>query len=472
MKGQASWDYRPYSRLNEMHKREYPYISHIEPDRDSCTFEWFDNGNPEAKHSIQYQQRATDHPPVTIKAEGPEITLKGLKPDCEYEFSVFRTNEPEAKSDLRKFRTGYYPGKIVNYLHPRDDAYAFSGRCLATPGIVRTESGALLVSMDTFYHGTPSNLQFIFRSDNGGENWKYLCEIFPSFWGKLFCHRGRVYMLSVVNEYGDLQIGCSEDEGLHWGKPVTLFPGAGNGKDVGPHKSSSPVLYYKNRIWTAVEYGSWSRGYHESGVVSVSEDADLMKPENWSCTGFLRFNPEWEGASPKGGLNYIEGSVVAGPDGNIYNILRNNNNSIADGNLGKAVILKIDADNPEKKPEFCKIIDFNGGTTKFVVVKDEKTGIYYSIVNRVTGPSAINQRNIVSLAVSRDLLHWKIVKDLVDASDEAPEEVGLQYTDHIAVGEDLLFVTRTAYNHAWNFHDSNCITFHQEKNFRQLLAKV
>jgi hypothetical protein len=326
--------------------------------------------------------------------------------------------------------------------------------------------------MDTFYHGTPSNLQFIFKSGDGGKTWNYQCEIFPSFWGKLFYHRGRVYLLSVVNEYGDLQIGYSEDEGLHWSRPVTIFPGAGSGKDAGIHKSSSPVLIHKNRIWTAVEYGSWSRGYHESGVVSIPEDADLMKPGNWSCTGFLRFNPEWEGAFPRGGLNYIEGSVVAGPEGGLYNILRNNNVSAGCGSLGKAVILKIDAENPEKTPEFYKIIDFNGGASKFVVDRDRETGVYYSIVNRVTSPEALGQRNIVSLSVSRDLLHWHIVKDLIDASHEAPEEVGLQYTNHLAEGDDLLYVTRTAYNHAWNHHDSNCITFHREKNFRRLLGQA
>jgi hypothetical protein len=196
-----------------------------------------------------------------------------------------------------------------------------------------------------------------------------------------------------------------------------------------------------------------------------------MKPENWACTGFLRFNPEWEGASPKGGLSYIEGNVVVGPDGILYDMLRDNNNTAAEGNYGKAVLLKIDTEDPEKKPEFYKIIDFNGGAHKFVVSRDEKTGIYYSIINRATSSSATGQRNIASLAISGDLIHWKVVKDLINAVDEAPEEVGFQYVDHIALGEDLLFVSRTACNHAANHHDSNCITFHREKNFRRLLTQ-
>jgi hypothetical protein len=184
----------------------------------------------------------------------------------------------------------------------------------------------------------------------------------------------------------------------------------------------------------------------------------------------LRFNTEWEGARKDGDLNYIEGNVIAGPEGVLYNILRNNNNDgQITGNLGKAVILKLDADDPEKKQEFVANIDFNGGYTKFVIDRDESTGMYYSIVNRATDPSSYGQRNIASLAVSKDLRQWKIVKDLLNAQDEDPEEVGFQYVLHIPLGDDLLYVSRTAYNHANTYHNSNCITFHREMNFRQLL---
>jgi hypothetical protein len=184
----------------------------------------------------------------------------------------------------------------------------------------------------------------------------------------------------------------------------------------------------------------------------------------------LRFNTGWEGARKEGGLNYIEGNVIAGPDGSLYNILRNNNNDgRIMGNLGKAVILKLDAENPEKKQEFAANIDFNGGHTKFVIDRDEGTGMYYSIVNRITDPSSYGQRNIASLAVSKDLRQWKIAKDLLNAQDEAPEETGFQYILHIPLGDDLLYVSRTACNHADTYHNSNCITFHREKNFRQLL---
>jgi len=336
---------------------------------------------------------------------------------------------------------------------------------------LRSDTGRLLVSMSAYNNHKNQNLSMIFKSDDEGETWQYLCELMPCFWGKMFYHKGRVYMLSITNEYGHAILGYSEDDGEHWSQPVILFPGASNySREPGMHTSPGRICRYKGRIWIGMEYGNWGLRFHDSTVISVPEDCDLMKGENWSMSELLRFNTEWEGANKDGGLNYIEGNVIAGPDGVLYNILRNNNNDgKLMGNLGKAVTLKIDTDNPEKKQEFITNFDFNGGYTKFVIDQDKKTGVFYCIINRATDPSSYGQINIASLAISRDLRQWKIVKDLINASGEAPEEVGFQYILHIPLGDDLLYVSRTACNHAHTFHDSNCITFHREKNFRELL---
>ena len=480
MKGQKGWDYKPYSRLNEMHKRENPYVCRLAPFTDGCIVAWIDQGKPTAAHSITYRQRSTEYLPVTIKVEGSEYTIKGLKPDCEYEVTVFRSDEPEAKSDTRLFRTGFYPGQIVSYIHPKDTAYSFSGICPSSPSIVRTDSGRLLASTDVWYHQTVSRLTLIYKSDDNGKTWQYLCELFPCQWGKLFCHRRKVYMLGTTTEYGCLLIGCSQDDGQTWSSPVILLPGSGNNAEGGPHKGATPVCHYKGRIWTALEYGTWNKGYLDSGVISIAEDADLMIPENWACTGFLRFDPNWEGASPAsadvgmhgGSRSYLEGSMVCAPDGTLLNMLRDNNHIPSEKSLGKAVFLKIDPDNPEKMPEFHSIIDFNGGAQKFVVDRDDKTGVYYTIVDRAVSVAGYGQRNVLSFSVSKDLFHWKIVKDLLDYQDQAPEETGFQYTDQVRIEDDLYFLCRTAFNHASNYHDGNCVTFHKVDNFLQLLAKV
>jgi hypothetical protein len=97
----------------------------------------------------------------------------------------------------------------------------------------------------------------------------------------MFCHKNRIYMLSISNEYGHAMLGYSEDDGEHWCQPVILFPGAGNySKEPGMHTSPGRVCWYKGRIWIGMEYGNWGLGFHDSSAISVSEDADLMNGEN------------------------------------------------------------------------------------------------------------------------------------------------------------------------------------------------
>jgi hypothetical protein len=83
-------------------------------------------------------------------------------------------------------------------------------------------------------------------------------------------------------------------------------------------------------------------------------------------------------------------------------------------------------------------------------------------------------RNTLMLAVSDDLYHWHQLKTLLaDDTGLDPEKsrmlTGFQYPDWQFDGEDIIFLVRTAYRGAHTFHDSNRITYHVLKNFRQLL---
>ena len=44
---------------------------------------------------------------------------------------------------------------------------------------------------------------------------------------------------------------------------------------------------------------------------------------------------------------------------------------------------------------------------------------------------------------------------IIDKRDEDPNFVGFQYVSFIIDGDDILFLSRTAYNSPHNFHDSN-----------------
>ena len=67
-------------------------------------------------------------------------------------------------------------------------------------------------------------------------------------------------------------------------------------------------------------------------------------------------------------------------------------------------------------------------------------------------------------------MEWKLVKRIIDGSAYSTDEVGFQYVDFVFCGEDIVFASRTAFNHAHNFHDSNYITTHRIEQFRSLIG--
>ncbi len=476
MRGQCTWNYHPYTRLDENKRKQLPYICRLAPQAMTCEVEWFDQGASERPHRLICRLRGRNDAPIVLDLSDETVTITNLQEKSEYEVSVERSDEPAARSKLRLFRTGAIPGRVVNYLHPYDDAFSFSGRYLCSPSIVQTKSGRIIVSMDVYASRHAQNLTMIFASDDHGRSWNYLCDLFPCFWGKLFIHHDKVYMLSVSAEYGELQIGCSADEGKTWTKPVTLFPGSGIRDEKGMHQAPTPVIRHNGRIWSAVDYGTWEKGGHSSAIVSCDESGDLMNPAEWTCSEFVPFNQDWPGVVPGTRWGCLEGNAVIGPDGEVYNMLRYQiSNVFRDGQKkgavthGKAVLLKMDQSNPEEPLSFHRFVDFNGGMSKFVVRHDPISGKYISLVNEVIDDTTPAQRNILSLSVSEDLINWKIVKKLIDASNYSTDEVGFQYVDFIISGEDIYYASRTAFNHANNFHDSNYITFHKEENFRELI---
>ena len=479
MKGHPGWDYKPYVRMCDIKKKDLPVICRLAPYEDHCEIQWMDHGDEDGQHQIICHQRGTGKPDIELWTCEHTVDIKGLLPGREYEVRVLRSKDPEKGSDFRFFRAGEIIGTVIDYLHPHDDHYAYSGRYLCSPCILRTKKGRLLVSMDVYGLGMAQNLTILCKSDDDGSSWQYLCELFPCFWGKLFEYEDRIYMLSMTAEYGELQIGYSEDEGETFCKPVTLFPGCGIRWEKGMHQAPTPVVFHEGRIWTAVDYGSWECGGHESAIISASLECDLMDPFAWVCSEFVPYDRSWPGAVPHSQWGGHEGNAVIGPDGEIYDFLRYQISNVFSGHVddsvithGKAFILKLDKKDPEKPMSFYKFVDFNGGMSKFVIRKDEITGFYISLVNEVVDDTMPSQRNILSLSISRDMVNWRIVKPLIDASEYSAFDTGFQYVDFIIDGEDILYASRTAFNGAHNFHDSNYITFHKLEDFRQVIKET
>lgn len=402
-----------------------------------------------------------------VSSQNGYANVSGVPTDTEFEF--YLSDHGENFSAHGFVHTGYAPGTVVNYLSQRDPKYLFSGQYLCTPSLLCHPDGYMLASMDLYVSKGAQNLTLIFRSDDDGRSWYHLTELFPCYWGTLFLHKGEVYMLGTSTEYGDILIGKSIDGGRNWLLPTVIQRGSCSPTVPGWHKSSGHVLTYGGRLWCAYDYGAHATGGHASSLISAPADADLLDPANWSITDPLVYDPAWLGACNGDTRGFLEGNAVVGKDGKLYNVLRY---SMSRGvpSYGLAGRLLADISAPEKALTFDSFIPFPGNHSKFDIVYDEVGQKYWSIVSRIRNESCANHRNLLSLICSDDMENWVLVKDLIDYTDHDPKLHGFQYVSFSICGADIRYLCRTATNHAHSFHDSNYITYHTVKNFRDLLS--
>lgn len=457
MKGYNKWSYSPYHPF--LWEVGDIYVCRVAPDKNSIHLEWLSSGDGE--YQIFCRKRGDEEFLDCGVTTLCEFDIIGLESDTDYEFFV---RSDEKKSRVRLARCAECVGTVVNYLHPDDNCYAFSGKALCSPSLVRHPDGFLLASMDVFKGESPQNLTLIFRSDDDGKTWHYISELMPCFWGKLFIHKGELYMLSVSTEYGDLLIGKSDDGGKTFSAPVALLRGS-NGKRgfAGIHKNPQNVVYHNGRIYETLEWGSWlDKGYfHGAMVMSCDENADLLEPENWHFTPPIVHDPSWEGADPNAKHGNIEGTLTVAPDGKLYNIMRYQTNQ-------KKVLAFLVDDDPDVPLKYSHAISFDGNLSKFMIKYDAVSGRYYSIISRrIDEPKTA--RNLLSLVSSNDLEKWELVCDLIDRRYDDPRMIGFQYVDFEIEGEDLIYLCRTSMNGAANYHDANYSTFHRIDNFRDLI---
>ena len=458
MKGNSLWSYAPYKPL--LRDVGDIYICRIAPCENAIHFEWLSIGDVE--YSVFYRQRNSDDFILIGKTNDTEFDIKNLKTETDFEFYVCTD---EKKSLIRLARTGKAVGTVVNYLHPDDETYSFSGRYLCSPSIVLHPDGFLLASMDLYAGAHPQNLTLIFRSDDDGETWHYVSELMPCFWGKMFVHKGELYMLSCSTEYGDLLIGKSVDGGKTFSAPVCLLRGSNgkNGND-GIHKNPQNLFVHNGRIYNTLEWGTWAnKEYcHAAMVMSCDMNDDLLVPENWSFTSPRKFDPNF--APDVSHLPYctmtIEGTLVVDPRNRLLNVMRF-------GGDRCVLAYEVNTQDHEAELSYSHCIPFPANLSKFMIKYDAVSKKYYSIASRLHESIKTN-RDLLSLMASNDLENWYVVSDLLDFSNQNPDKIGFQYVDFEFEGEDIIYLCRTAMNNANNFHDSNYSTFHRIKNFRNI----
>ena len=460
MKGCSSWSFAPYKPF--FFETPGIYICRISPYEDAIHFDWLCDNEGEFK--IFLKERETEIFNLVGITTEKTFRIENLNNDTEYAFYV---ECGEQKSSVRLARTGPTIGITVNYLHPEDPEYIFSGKYLCSPSLVRHPDGYLLASMDLFAGSHPQNLTLIYRSDDDGQTWHYVSELCPCFWGKMFIHNGALYMLACSTEYGDLLIGRSDDGGKTFGMPTVLLRGSCKTPFEGVHKNPQNVVKYKGRIYETLEWGAWAKGYHGAMVMSCDENDDLLKAENWHFTYPVKYDSNWPGVAEGESVGNIEGTLAVAPDGNLYNIMRYTMDKTVP-RYGLVLAYLVNTEDPDAPLTYSHAIKLDGNDSKFMIKKDPKTGKYYTIICRILSYADADSRNLLSLMVSDDLNNWSLVCDVIDKSKEDPKCNGFQYVDFEIEGDDIISLIRVGMNKPNNFHNTNYSVFYRIKNFRDL----
>ncbi len=374
------------------------------------------------------------------------------------------------------------PGVII------DRSPDFERVYVACPSIAILPDGSYAASHSWFGPGTTNDTTEVFASTDRGRTWTHLAKVVGQWWSTLFVHRGQLHLLGVDREYGHIVIRRSADGGRTWTTPKDVRSGRLSEKP-GYHGAPVPVLVHGGRLWRAFELsggpvselaaevarhpagsgyntGIWGDLYIRprlnwaSLMLSSPEDADLLRADQWRRSAPL-FHPESES-------QWIEGNVVVAPDGRLVNVLRTNPRT-ATGTPSRTstVVTLVDVSpdgGTQRWDPAAAVVPFPGGGSKFTVRYDERSRRYWSLPNLQQDPTAY--RSIVALASSADLRDWR-VEGIVLQHPE-PRHHAWQYLDWQFDGEDLIAVSRTAWEGSKAAHDANYFTFHRIAGFRTL----
>ncbi|MDR1963289.1 MAG: glycoside hydrolase [Planctomycetaceae bacterium] len=338
----------------------------------------------------------------------------------------------------------------------------FATTYVGSPSIAILPDGTYVASHDWFGNNASLHLTFIFVSKDKGATWTKTAQ-FPFHWANLFVHKGDLYLLGVIKEtykvspaFSHFAIRRSQDGGKTWTEPVDSKTGLLRTDGI-YHTAPCPVVIHNGRIWRAMErilsqkereqlkISSQNFGTQfQALMTSAPVDADILNAESWTISEpFLYDRENWIGDG------FLEGNAVLSPEKKILNILR-----AAPVGLDKAIILNC-SENGKNLTSRGKAsqMDFPGGAVKFTIRFDPQSKRYWSLTTKQNDPPAF--RNYLVLISSQDLIHWNI------------ETVLLRHYDE----NNIVFVSRTAWDGSHNAHDANYMTFHRIENFRNKTTK-
>lgn len=356
------------------------------------------------------------------------------------------------------------PGAVVVH------SPASTGQYIGSPSLALLPDGVYVASHDFFGPATSADTVKIYRSADRGVTWQECATIQGGFWSGLFVHQGFLYLLGTNRENGDLVIRRSTDGGYHWTTPQDSHTGLLR-TDQACHTAPVPIVEYNGCLWRGIECrpkGHIEGKNFHSLVMSAPVHSNLLEAANWKYTNALP-HAQLEDENLSG---WLEGNAVVTPQG-IVNVLRVQVATVPE----KVALISINVDGSVAKfHPHTDLVDFPGGAKKFTIRYDAQSKLYWALSNYVPkefqGGVIERTRNTLALICSSDLRrHWRVVRIILQHPDV--RHVGFQYADWLIEGDDMLFVSRTAFpdemGNASNPHNANFLTFHRVKNFRDTI---
>ncbi len=387
-----------------------------------------------------------------------------------------------------------------------------------TPGIARLRSGRLIATMDFggpgMKDGQPRGR--IFTSDDGGLTWSPRGS-FPFHHARPFEAGGSLY---ILGHSGDLMIIRSDDGGLTWSAPARLTDGQSW------HGTAGNVLEHRGHVYLVMERRTsqkirvWPVGELAPVLLRGRADADLTNRAHWQFASELSFAdtipnlaldpaldyfgvPFFAAPYPFGSLpaarrtcapiGWLEGNVVrfADPDHllhdpsdrTFYIWLRAHT-----GGAGYAAVAKVvERGDGSMTTQLATVpsgkrllyVPCPGGHLRFHVLYDEPSKLFWLLSSQstdsMTRPDRLppdryglpnNERHRLQLHFSRNMFDWCFA-GLV-ATGATPREAR-SYAAMAVDGDDLVILSRSGDARAKSAHDTNLITFHRIRRFRELV---
>ncbi len=225
-------------------------------------------------------------------------------------------------------------------------------------------------------------------------------------------------------------------------------------------------------------------------LVSASISSNLLHAANWLKSDTLTFNSGWINADNP---YWANGNVLTDKNNNLICLApidsqqgTNDSLEFEGGALGiprYELSAKISVSVNTVKMYFDQCADFvhfPGSQSKYTIRYDSVSQKYWSVINKISQIysetnihySPANQRNMLMLVSSSDLVHWTENAVVVSWNRgerlTSSERFAFQDADWQFDGDDIAIVSNTAWYSSPNYKKANYITFHTIKDYRSI----